>query len=53
VAAARLLAYRIQAVENGDLSRETIRMLNEIADQLERGEKASIAPVLDNRANLL
>src|SRR5262245_27603559 len=38
---ARLLAYRLQVLEDGDLSRETIRMLNEIADQLEQGKKAS------------
>src|SRR5262245_58455096 len=34
---ARLLAYWLQVLEDGDLSRETIRTLNEIADQLEQG----------------
>src|SRR5215813_7330738 len=46
---ARLLAYRLQVLEDCDLSRETIRTLNEIADQLEQGKKASIAPVLEQR----
>src|SRR4051812_18250047 len=45
----RLLAYRIQAVEHGDLTRETVRMLKEIADRLETGKETSIPPVLERR----
>src|SRR5436853_4337790 len=46
---ARCLAYRIQAAEHGDLSRETIRLLNEIADELARGKEASVPSVLERR----
>jgi len=46
---ARLLAYRLQTAEHGDLTRETIRMLIRIADELEQGKDASIAPVLEQR----
>jgi hypothetical protein len=45
----RLLAYRLQAAEHGDLPRETIRMLTRIADEQEQGKDASIAPVLEQR----
>src|SRR5437762_741490 len=45
----RLLAYRLQAAEHGDLPRETARMLLRIADDLEQGKDAHIAPVLDQR----
>jgi hypothetical protein len=46
---ARLLAYRLQAVEYGDLPRETVRMLIKIADQLEQGKDPFIAPVVEER----
>lgn len=47
----RLLAYRLQAQEHGDLSRESIRMLDRIADELEqdRDRDEVIGPVLDSR----
>jgi hypothetical protein len=45
----RVLAYRLQAAEHGDLPREAVRMLIRIANELEQGKDASIAPVLDQR----
>ena len=45
----RLLAYRIQAAEHGDLSRESVRMFSKIADDLEQGRDALVAPVLERR----
>jgi hypothetical protein len=47
----RLLAYRLQAQESGDLSRDSTRMLDRIADELEQGRDRSavIDPVLNTR----
>jgi len=46
---ARFLNYRLQAAEYGDLPRGTVRMLIKIADELEQGKDAPIAPIRAQR----
>jgi hypothetical protein len=46
---ARLLAYRIQVYQHGDLAKETIRLLDSIADDLAAGKTPDIKPPFERR----
>lgn len=46
---AKSLAYRLQAEQHGDISRETIRMLEMVAKEQTAGREGDIAPVQENR----
>jgi hypothetical protein len=46
---ARLLAYRIQGHRHGDLTKETTRLLDSIADDLAAGKTPDIQPPFERR----